>query len=60
MVIRLAASHPQQVAAALEGLTEPLRAAMTVKLKSDAVKQEVGEGEGAAVQGCDDVGEVSM
>jgi hypothetical protein len=49
MVMRLAVSHPQQVAAALDGLVEPLRVAMTVKLKSDAVKQEVGAG-GRATQ----------
>lgn len=42
LLAKLAAVAPAHVLAALDGLVEPLNATLNARVKSDAVKQEVG------------------
>lgn len=42
LLVKLANSEPSTVLAALERLVAPLERTLTAKVKSDAVKQEVG------------------
>ena len=46
MLGKLAASSPGEVLAQLENLAEPLEKTLTMRLKSDSVKQEVGRAAG--------------
>lgn len=46
LLVKLANSEPSTVLAALERLVAPLEKTLTAKVKSDAVKQEVGMGKG--------------